>query len=262
MDLSLEGKRALVCGSTQGIGRACAASLADLGATITLCARHTEALQQTRDALPGQHGQTHDFIQADFSEPDDVSAKAASHIAQSGPVHILINNSGGPAAGPAFEGTAADYLDAFNRHLICSQLLVQIVAEGMRQAQYGRIINIISTSVITPIKGLGVSNTIRGAVANWGRTLAAELGPFGITVNNLLPGFTRTARLMSLFQGRANRSGTSLEEVEHGAIATIPARRLAEPEELASVVAFLASPAASYVNGVNLPVDGGRVAAQ
>lgn len=258
----LLGRNAWVCGSTQGIGRACAMALAERGARITLIARHPEALQLTRDALAASSGQQHDCLVADFKDWRGLQRLAADHARINGPIHILVNNTGGPPAGKAIEAKPEEFETAFQQHIMCNQVLVQAVAPGMREAGYGRIVNIISTSVITPIRGLGVSNTIRGAVANWAKTLADELGPFGITVNNILPGFTATARLKSLLQGRAAREATTLEEIEERAKAQIPLRRLADPSEIASVVAFLASPEGSYVSGVNLPVDGGRLAAQ
>jgi len=259
---SLAGRRAIVCGSTQGIGRACAIAFAENGAEVTLVARHAEALEAVRAELPAAAGQTHRAVQVDFGDVSAVQARIAAHVGETGDFHILLNNSGGPPAGPAFEASTEAYSAAFSQHLLVNQVLVQSLAAGMRDAGYGRIINVISTSVVMPIKGLGVSNTIRGAVANWARTLAAELGPFGITVNNILPGFTATSRLGALIQGRANRAGCPPEEIEAKMKGQVPARRFGTPEELAAVAAFLASPAASYVNGVNLPVDGGRLAAQ
>jgi 3-oxoacyl-[acyl-carrier protein] reductase len=259
---SLEGKNAIVCGSTQGIGRAIAVEFARLGAAVTLMARNAEGLARVLAELPRGHTQAHRTVEADFADWKQVQQKATDHVAAHGPVHILVNNTGGPPAGPAFEATPDDYLKAMTQHIACNQALVQAVAPGMRDAEYGRIINIISTSVVMPIKGLGVSNTVRAAVANWARTLAAEVAPLGITVNNVLPGFTRTARLESLIKGRASRAGLTPEEVERDMIASVPAKRFGSPEEIAAVAAFLASPAAAYVNGVNLPVDGGRLAAQ
>jgi 3-oxoacyl-[acyl-carrier protein] reductase len=259
---TLENKRALVCGSTQGIGRACAIEFAKLGATVTLVARHAEGLDKVRSELPRQAGQAHDVLQVDFSDWQAVRDKANAYAAADGPIHILLNNTGGPPAGPVFEAQPDEFLRAISQHVLCNQVLVQAVAPGMREAKYGRIINVISTSVLMPIKGLGVSNTIRAAVANWARTLAAELGPFGITVNNILPGYTATARLDSLIKGRAARAGVTVDEVQREMVATIPVRRFGSAEEIAAVAAFLASPAASYVNGVNLPVDGGRLSAQ
>jgi len=259
---SLKGRHALVCGATQGIGKACAVELAKLGASVTLLARHREALEKVAGELDRAHGQSHHFAMADFSDWQNVANAAHTVVRERGTVHVLINNTGGPAAGPLIEAAQEDLSKAFNQHVLCNQALVQATAPGMREAKYGRVINIISTSVITPIKGLGVSNTIRGAVANWARTLAHELAPFGITVNSVLPGYTATNRLTALLQGRANRAGSTLAEVEQQIKATIPAQRFADPSEVASVVAFLASPAAAYVSGVNLPVDGGRLSAQ
>jgi 3-oxoacyl-[acyl-carrier protein] reductase len=259
---SLEGKNALVCGSTQGIGRACAIEMARLGAAVTLVARNADGLAKVLAELPRDHKQTHRTLEADFGDWKSVQQKANAHVGKHGPAHILVNNTGGPAAGTAIEANPEDYLKAMGQHIACNQVLAQAVVTGMRDAQYGRIINIISTSVVMPIKGLGVSNTIRAAVANWARTLASELGGFGITVNNILPGYTRTARLESLIKGRASRAGLTPEEIERDMIATIPARRFGSAEEIAAVAAFLASPAAAYVSGVSIPVDGGRLAAQ
>jgi 3-oxoacyl-[acyl-carrier protein] reductase len=173
-------------------------------------------------------------------------------------VHILVNNTGGPPGGPAHGADAAAFLDAFNKHLVAGQALVQAVLPGMRAAGWGRIVNIISTSVKEPIANLGVSNTIRGAVASWAKTLSGELGPFGITVNNVLPGYTRTQRLDQILRDRAQATGKPEEDISAGMLATVPAGRFAQASELGAVVAFLCSPAAGYVNGINLPVDGGR----
>lgn len=259
---TLEGKNALVCGSTQGIGRACALEFARLGGNVTLMARHAEALEKVHAELNRNFGQKHGVVQADFTDWQQVQTRAQEVVREYGPIHILLNNTGGPPAGPVYEAQPEDFLKAMTQHVVCNQVLAQTCAPGMREAKYGRIINVISTSVLMPIKGLGVSNTIRAAVANWARTLAAELGPFGITVNNILPGFTDTARLRSLLQGRASRAGVSLQDVQLELAASIPARRFGTPDEIAAAAAFLASPAASYINGVNLPVDGGRLAAQ
>jgi 3-oxoacyl-[acyl-carrier protein] reductase len=259
---ALEGRKAIVCGATQGIGRACAEEFARLGAEVTLVARNEEALDAACAALPAAQGQNHDFLVADFAHWQALREKVQARVDAHGAFHVLLNNTGGPASGPAHEAAPEQFLEAFTRHLVCNQVLVQATLAGMREAGYGRIINIISTSVVTPIKGLGVSNTIRGAVANWGRTLAAELAGSAITVNNILPGYTDTRRLQELFKGKAERLGRSLQRVQNEALEGIPAGRLARPEEIAAVAGFLASPAAAYVNGVNLPVDGGRLAAQ
>jgi 3-oxoacyl-[acyl-carrier protein] reductase len=258
----LQGKRALVCGASAGIGKACAIELARLGAEVTLVARSDQALRAALAALDRSAGQTHRYLSGDFIDPAALHAKVAGHIQSVGPHQILINNTGGPPHGALTEATVDALKTAFTQHVLCYQLLVQALLPGMKESAYGRIINIISTSVIQPIKGLGVSNTTRGAVANWGRTLAGELAPFGITVNNILPGYTATERLQSLFQAKAKHLGRTTREIEDETVAAIPMKRLADPLEIGSVAAFLASPAASYVTGVNLPVDGGRTAVQ
>lgn len=258
----LLGKHALVCGSTQGIGYACAAELARRGATVTLAARDSAALEKARGQLSTAASQSHHTLCADFGQPQELHRKVAEHLQVVGAVHILVNNTGGPKAGPVLEATAEQFLSAFSCHLLCNQLLVQALAPVMKQAGYGRIINIVSTSVVAPISGLGVSNTIRGAVAQWARTLAGELGAFGITVNNILPGYTDTARLRSLMAAMAERRRITAQEVESEIKARIPLGRFASPDEIAAVVGFLASPAAAYISGVNLPVDGGRTAIQ
>lgn len=259
MDISLAGKRAMVCGSTQGIGRAAAMELASLGARVTLVGRDDSRLRATAAELPRPGGQEHGFVVADFGKPEQVKQNVQAAVEERQPFHILVNNTGGPPGGPALEATPEQYLAAFSLHLVCNQMLVQMLVPGMKAAKYGRIVNIISTSVKMPIPNLGVSNTIRGAVASWAKTLASELGPFGITVNNVLPGFTDTARLTELFKARAVKSGKSLDEVTKEAVALIPAGRLGRPEEIGAAVAWLATPAAAYVNGINLPVDGGRL---
>lgn len=259
MDLSLSGRRALVCGSTQGIGLACARELASLGASVTLLARDRARLAGVASSLPSAEGQAHDFLAADFSKPDEVRSVIGGTINAARPFHVLVNNTGGPAPGTAIDATPEQYAAAFAAHVLCNQILAQALVPGMKQARYGRIINIISTSVKQPIPNLGVSNTIRAAVASWAKTLAGEVGPHGITVNNVLPGYTQTERLAALISGRAAKQGSTPDKVAQELIATIPAGRFARPEETAAAVAFLASPAAAYINGINLPVDGGRL---
>ncbi|MBA3634747.1 MAG: SDR family oxidoreductase [Acidobacteria bacterium] len=259
MDINLIDKKAFVCGSTQGIGRAAAVELANLGASVVLLARNEDSLKQVKEELNQSQNQQHDFIVADFSKPDELKNKVGEYIENNNqPVHILVNNTGGPAAGKAINAQLQDFINAFQNHLLCNQILVQSLVEAMKTEKYGRIINIISTSVKQPIPNLGVSNTIRGAVASWAKTLAGELGEFGITVNNVLPGFTRTQRLQSIIENKANKTGHSIERVEGEMKGETPAKRFAEASEVANAIAFLASPAASYINGVNLPVDGGR----
>ena len=251
--------RALVGGSTQGIGRAVAQALAERGCAITLLARHETALREVAAALPAPGGQRHDFLVADFNDPDHLAQVVADYLAQhpSG-FQVLVNNTGGPPGGPLLDAPVEALLAAFNQHLVCNHLLAQAVVPAMRAAGYGRIINVVSTSVKVPLPGLGVSNTVRGAVASWAKTLANELGPAGITVNNVLPGATLTQRHTSLIEKRMLQTGQSAEAIEAAMLGTIPARRFGQAEEVAAAVAFLASPAAGYVNGTSVPVDGGR----
>lgn len=257
---SLAGKRAIACGSTQGIGRACALQFARLGAEVTLIARDESALTRVSRELDTSAGQTHRFICADFSDPPGLRDKVARHLQETGPVQVLLNNTGGPPHGPIIEAKPEDFQQAFSRHVVCNQMLVQTVLPGMKQASYGRIINIISTSVKEPIPGLGISNTTRWAVAAWAKTTAGELARYGITVNNLLPGYTATGRLDELIRAKAKAGGQSEDAVRQDMIGRIPMGRLASPDEIAAAAGFLASPAASYVTGINLTVDGGRTA--
>lgn len=258
MDINLTSKRALVCGSSQGIGRACAIELASLGASITLFSRNKNSLEKVKSELCCAQGQVHHVLIADFSQPEQVKAVIEGDIKAHGGFDILINNTGGPAPGPANSADASAFVDAFNLHLVTNHHLVQALLPSMKDKQYGRIINVISTSVKQPLPGLGVSNTIRGAVASWSKTLANELGPFGITVNNVLPGATATARLDAIISGKAQKQNITIEQASINEKALIPMRRFAQPEEFAAAAAFLASPAAGYITGINLPVDGGR----
>ncbi len=257
MNLDLQGKRALIGGSTQGIGKASAIELAHLGATITLLARNEKSLKETVGELPTPFGQVHNYLIADFNFPDQLK-NVVQQFVEKNTIHILVNNTGGPPAGQAIDATPEEFINAFSAHVICNQVLTQAVVQGMKEANYGRIINIISTSVKIPIRGLGVSNTTRGAVANWAKTIATELAPFGITVNNVLPGTTMTGRLDSIIRTKAEKSKRTYEEVKNEMIAEVPAGRISEPHEVAAAVAFLASPAAGYITGINVPVDGGR----
>ena len=258
MDIRMEGRHALVCGGTQGIGRSVAGVLAALGARISLLARDEARLKEAVAALPLVGHGSHGHICADMADTLVLKKTLAEHLAKEGPVDVLVNNTGGPPPGPAHLAEVAAFETAFRLHLLSHQTLVQAVLPGMKQAGQGRIINIISTSVKQPLTGLGVSNTIRGAVANWSKTLANELGPMGITVNNVLPGATGTERLAAIIRNKAERTGQSEAEVADDMRGEIPLRRFAAPEEIAWAVAFLAGPAGAYINGINLPVDGGR----
>ena len=258
MNLNLTGKTALVGGSTQGIGRATAVELALLGANVVLIARNEETLKTTLANLDTTKGQTHHYVVADFSQPGAVLKAVSAHLAQFPDVHILINNTGGPPGGPLIEAKPEEFVQTFHNHLLNNQALVQAVFPSMKRAGYGRIVNIISTSVKQPIVGLGVSNTIRGAVAQWAKTLSLEIARFGITVNNVLPGNTRTARLETMLDIRSRASGKTEEEIEKQMESEIPTGRFATSEEVAAAVAFLCTPAAASINGINVPVDGGK----
>ena len=255
MNINLKNKNAIVCGSTQGIGEASAIALARLGANITLIARNETKLINVLGELDTSKGQTHSFIAIDFRDSDKL--KKEVNLLKSN-YHILINNTGGPAAGAITDANISSFEEAFKMHLINNQILVQKLVEGMKKERYGRIVNIISTSVKAPIPGLGVSNTIRAAVANWAKTLSIELGEYGITVNNVLPGFTNTNRLQSLIAKKAAIQGRTEDEIASLMKLEVPAGRFGEAKEIANAVAFLCSPAASYINGINVPVDGGR----
>ncbi|TNE54965.1 MAG: SDR family oxidoreductase [Bacteroidetes bacterium] len=257
MNLSLLNKNALVGGASAGIGRAAAIELASLGANVTLVARTEKTLLEALAELDTTQGQQHRYMIADFDDSQILLARVSELLLQN-PIHILVNNTGGPPGGPITAASSEEFLRAYHNHLICNQLLAQAVLPGMKTAGYGRIINIISTSVKEPIENLGVSNTTRWAVASWAKTWANEVGRFGVTVNNVLPGYTATGRLMEIIAKRAAGQHVGIPEMEKQFKEQVPARRFAEPAEVAAAVAFLASPAAAYINGVNLPVDGGR----
>lgn len=256
MDLKLNNKYALVCGSTSGIGKATAITLASEGVQVTLIARNRDKLKTVLADLPQQR--THDFIVADFSNPTELKSKVSEYVTNNHGFHIIVNNTGGPKGGPVFSAEVNEFENAFTQHLKCNHVLAQTVVPFMKEEGYGRIINVISTSVKQPLDGLGVSNTIRGAVANWSKTLANELGQFGVTVNNVLPGATGTERLAEIIKNKSAKTGISIDDASNTMKNAVPAKRFAKPEEIANAITFLASEAASYINGVNLPVDGGR----
>jgi 3-oxoacyl-[acyl-carrier protein] reductase len=257
MNLSLEGRNALICGASQGIGAAIAEELALMGANCILLARNEDNLRLTISVLDIALRQSHSYHVIDFGD-QKATKELIQKITAQQTIHILVNNSGGPPAGPIVDATEEQFLTTFNQHLITNHILTKAVIEGMKKDHYGRIINIISTSVKIPLKNLGVSNTIRGAVASWAKTMSNELGQFGITVNNVLPGFTRTQRLDAIIENTVAKKGLSREETEAEMMEETPAKRFGEPEEVAAVAAFLATPAAAYVNGTSIPVDGGR----
>lgn len=258
MDLDLTGRHALVCGASEGIGRATAQELALLGADVTVLSRREDALRAVVDALPRTGDQRHGLLAADLADTDGLRAAVAARVAER-PVHVLVNNTAGPAGGPVHAADEAAFLDTFRRHLLANQALVQATLPGMRAAGWGRIVNVISTSVYEPIPNLGVSNTVRGAVASWAKTLSREVASDGITVNNVLPGYTETGRLAQILADRARAGGQTEDAVAAAMRASVPAGRFARPAEVAAAIAFLCSPAAGYVNGISLAVDGGRL---
>ena len=255
MNLSLSGRRAIVCGSTSGIGKACAQLFAERGASVVLAARDEEKLISTVNSLDGDG---HSYICADFNEPDNLRLKTIDHINKTGVIHILMNNSGGPPGGPLIEANTDEFEIAFKRHVISSHILTQAVVPGMKEEGYGRIINIISTSINQVIPGLGVSNTIRGAVAQWVKTLAIELGPYGITANNVLPGYIDTDRLKNLLEKSAKDKNVTYDQMVTETEKKTALGRIGLPTEVASAVAFIASDAGGYISGTNFSVDGGR----
>ena len=257
--LTLNGMNALICGSTSGIAKATALEFSSIGANVTLFARNEVKLKKTLALLSNNGDQNHQYLTGDFDNSDNIKETINTHIRNGNQYHLLINNSGGPKGGPITKAHPDEFITGFNRHLICNHILFQALHSGMKKFNYGRVINIISTSVKQPIPGLGVSNTIRGAVASWAKTLSYEVGLDGITVNNILPGFTDTERLTSLIDLKAVNQNISNKSIVSTMKSTVPVGRFANPEETAKAIAFLASPSASYINGVSLAVDGGRL---
>lgn len=258
MNLNLENKHALVCGASEGIGRATAVELAALGASVTVLARREDALQEVAAALPCAHEQQHGVVVADMAQTQALQERIQAVLAQH-PIHILINNTGGPPGGKAIDAPLEAFTDAYSKHLLANHTLAQLLVPGMRECGYGRIVNVISTSVYEPIAGLGVSNTTRGAVASWAKTLSRELAADGITVNNVLPGFTETGRIAQIVADRSSKEGKTPEQIRAAMLASVPAGRFAQPQETGSLIAYLCSPAAAYINGQSIAVDGGRM---
>ena len=259
MIINFENKNALVCGSTRGIGRAIAFELAKANAHITLVARNEEKLKKMIDELPNQSPRKHDYICVDFNNPEELKVKISEYMANNQPVHILINNTGGPKSGPIIDATIEEFQQALTNHLYCNHLLAQAVIPRMKSEGYGRIINIVSTSVKQPLNNLGVSNTTRAAVSGWAKTLSNEVAPYKITVNNILPGPTRTDRLTEILEVNRKKANITMEEAENNYLKDVPVGRFADPKETAYAAVFLASEQASYITGHSLPVDGGRI---
>ncbi|MAS38407.1 MAG: short-chain dehydrogenase [Flammeovirgaceae bacterium] len=258
MDLSLKGMRALVCGSSQGIGKEIAIGLSKEGVEVILMARSEENLKKVINQLSTNNNQNHQYIIANFEDDNDLNEK----IKNFGETHdknfdILINNTGGPPPGKIINAEVGDFEKYMKMHLHCSHLLTKYCLNNMKDNGYGRIINIISISVKSPIDNLGVSNTVRWAVASWAKTLSNEVAEYGITVNNVLPGFTMTERLENLINNNARTQKVEPEKIEDDYKNIIPSKRFGKPEEIASLVTFLSSKKAGYINGINIPVDGG-----
>jgi 3-oxoacyl-[acyl-carrier protein] reductase len=256
--MELSGKHAIVCGSTQGIGWESAKLLAARGARITLVARNEQKLKECVALLNSENEQENDYLIADFTNPSDLKMIINAYVKSGNQPDILVNNTGGPKGGPIIEAHTSEFIAAFNQHLICNHIMVQLLFPGMKEKGGGRIINVISTSVKQPLVNLGVSNTIRGAVANWSKTMANELGKYNITVNNVLPGATNTSRLQSIAEAKSEKGQQNVDEIFKQMAEQSPMQRIAEPQEIAEAIAFLASDRASYINGINVPVDGGR----
>jgi 3-oxoacyl-[acyl-carrier protein] reductase len=257
MNLSLKGKRAIVCGSTQGIGKSIAIKFAENGASVTLIARNENKLKNVIDELSDINSNKHNYIVSDFNDIDILEKNFTDYLDKGFKPSILINNTGGPPPGEISKASKKDFENYMSMHLHTSHYLSTSLLPIMKKEKYGRIVNIISVSVKAPIDNLGVSNTVRWAMASWAKTLSNEVAKDGITVNNILPGFTDTERLRSLLKNRALASKTTIKEITNNTISNIPARRFGKPEEVADATTFLCSKAANYINGINLPIDGG-----
>jgi 3-oxoacyl-[acyl-carrier protein] reductase len=256
--MELSGKHAIVCGSSQGIGFSTAKLMAERGAKITLVGRNEIKMIAAMRSLKQIDGIEHDFIIADFSQPNQLKEAVANYLSKGNQPTILVNNTGGPKGGLIIDADISEFTATFNQHLVCNHIMVQALFPVMKSLGEGSIINVISTSVKQPLNGLGVSNTIRGAVANWSKTMANELGQFNIRVNNVLPGATGTGRLQEIAEAKSEKSAQNVAEIFEEMAKQSPMQRIAKPEEIAEAIAFLASPRASYINGINIPVDGGR----
>jgi 3-oxoacyl-[acyl-carrier protein] reductase len=248
-------KRAFVGGASQGIGESVARVLAEQGMRVTLFARTEDKLKKLCESLPGQG---HDYIAADISQREDWLQVFEDKHKQN-PYSVLILNSGGPQGGPISQAEPSEFMQGMENHLVANALMVKVVLDNFKRQNWGRIVTITSTSVRVPIPHLGVSNTVRAAVASWGKTLSLELAPFGITVNNVMPGFTKTPRLENLIRAQADQTQKSFAEVESSWKDKVPMKRFADPMETAHLIGFLCSDKADYITGQSIAVDGGRL---
>ena len=259
MNLGLSGKIAVVAAASRGLGRAVAEELAREGAHLVICARGADALRETAESIRAATGVTVLEVVADMGNSDDVARVTAKAFETFGRVDILVTNAGGPPAGP-FESHSPEIWQAAIRQNLDSVIgLTRAVLPGMKERRWGRIVNVTSIAVKQPVDNLILSNTVRAAVTGFARTLANEVAPFGITVNNVMPGYTRTQRVEDLAQRNAELRGTTVDAERMTWEQQIPMGRLGEPAEFAAMVAFLASERASYTTGASIPVDGGWI---
>ena len=259
MDLGLRGKVALVSASSRGLGRAIAKELAAEGATLVLCARGEDALRETAESIRKSSGVTVVDVAADVSDPEGLGRVARTALEKFGRVDVLVTNSGGPPSAP-FESLTPEMWEAAVRLLLTSAVgLARAVLPGMKERRWGRILNVTSIAVKQPIDGLMLSNSLRAAVTGFARTLANEVAPFNVTVNNLMPGYTRTDRVAQLARATGERSGKTAKDAFAKWESEIPMGRLGEPREFAALAAFLASERASYITGSSIAVDGGWI---
>lgn len=255
---ALAGRHAIVCGASAGIGRSTALALASAGAELTLISRSADKLATLSNECIEAGAPAAHVIPIDLEDARSIDGLIPRHIGEFGPIHILVNNAAGPPSGSLLDATEDDFLKPLRRHLFASQRMVRHCLPSMEASGYGRIVNIISTSVREPIANLGVSNTIRGAMAGWSKTLATELPP-SVSINNILPGFTNTGRLESLANQISEARGTTPDDVRATWLAGVPAERLIDPSETAAAIAFLCTEAGGAIRGVSLAVDGGRM---
>lgn len=259
MDLGLRGKIALVAAASRGLGRAIAEELGAEGASLVMCARGKDALDEAVESVRGATGVQVLGVAADVSRPEDVTRLFGSAVELFGHVDILVTNAGGPPSG-LFESLGPEkWDDAVRLTLMSTVNLCREILPGMRQRKWGRIINVTSITVKQPVEGLMLSNSLRAGVTGFARTLANEVARDGVTVNNILPGYTRTQRVEELAKATAEREGISIDEVMNRQKAAIPMGRLGEPKEFAALAAFLASERASYITGTSIQVDGGWI---
>ncbi|HXF25609.1 MAG TPA: SDR family oxidoreductase [Gemmatimonadaceae bacterium] len=259
MDLGIRDKVALVTASSRGLGRAVAEELAAGGANLVLCARSQSSLDETVRAITSSSGVKVISIVADISDPAAVERVWNCARDEFGRVDILVNNAGGPPAGPFEAHPPSVWTDAWRLTFESAVNMTRSVLPGMKQRLWGRIINITSIAVKQPVDGLILSNSVRAAVTGFARTLANEVATYGVTVNNVMPGYTLTDRIADLAESNATRRGTTAEAEIAAMESQIPMRRLGTPREFAAMVAFLASERASYTTGASIPVDGGWI---